>query len=264
MIKTASARNAVPRHQAFSRSAIEKVEAEDELMDPEDDGMASSGGTTLGSDLLAKIEQNLESNSNADGGAASVERMLVYSGQISLKSPRGKVDEIADNISNLISKDGYVEDRSESLITDSYGRSEKTHRKTIHMQLRVPRADFNLILDQIQSMAEKDHVLSMSSQSRDVTDEYIDANARADTLSASRDALRTILSRANSVKDVMAVKTELNSMTEQIESHRRRAVYLKKQSVSCDILIRNYCHVMEFHTDFFYDRTDFIFYQLCF
>ena len=245
MIKTASARNAVPRHQAFSRSAIEKVEAEDELMDPEDDGMASSGGTTLGSDLLAKIEQNLESNSNADGGAASVERMLVYSGQISLKSPRGKVDEIADKISSLISKEGYIEDRSESFITESYGRSDTTYRKTLRMQLRVPRADFHLILDQIQSMVQKDHILSMSSQSRDVTDEYIDATARADTLSASRDALRTILSRANSVKDVMAVKTELNSMTEQIESHQRRAVYLKKQSVSCDILIRNYM-AMEF------------------
>ena len=82
-------------------------------------------------------------------------------------------------------------------------------------------------------MVDKDHVLSVSSQSRDVTDEYIDANARADTLSASRDALKTILTRANSVKDVLAVKNELSTMTEQIESHRRKAVYLQKQAVSC-------------------------------
>lgn len=236
------AKSALRAGASFSaRSITEEGKASfgDELMGAaEDDGMANSDGTTLGSDLLTKMEQNLESNNKKDTGSTAIQRMLVYSGEISLKSPRGKVNEIADNISNLVSKDGYVEDRSESLRSTNWSREK--NRKIIDMKLRVPSADFHQILDQIQSMVDKDRVISASSQSRDVTDEYIDASARADTLSASRDALKTILARANSIKDVMAVKTELGSMTEQIESLRRRAVYLKKRSVSYDVYIFMY------------------------
>jgi len=222
---------AAPAHQAFARSVTEEGEAFTMDADNGQAGMANSGGTTLGSDLLAMMEQNLDAGKGDDANVAKTKRMLVHSGNISLMSPRGKVNEIADKISNLISKDGYVEERSESLSYTHW--SGKKDRKTIRMQMRVPSANFHEILDQIQTMVDKDHVLSVSSQSRDVTDEYIDANARADTLSASRDALKTILTRANSVKDVLAVKNELSTMTEQIESHRRMAVYLQKQAVSC-------------------------------
>lgn len=238
---SAAVRKIAPKQHAFSRSITEEggESFRDEQMGAEEDGMANTGGTTLGSDLLSEMEQNLGRNKKDDQSTAAVKRMLVHSGNVSLQAPQGKSTEIADQISNLISKDGYVEDRSESLSFTHWSR--KRDRKTIHMHLRVPSADFHRILDEIQGMVDKDHVLSVSSQSRDVTDEYIDASARADTLSASRDALKTILARANSVKDVMVVKTELGSMTEQIESLRRRAVYLKKQAVSCDFYILNIC-----------------------
>ena len=234
MTKSAMLRQSAPEHQAFSRSVTEEGEASfGEMMGAEDNGMAKSDGPTLGSELVSKMEQTLQANK--DGGAiTTIQRMLVHSGHVSLQAPQGNATEIADQISNLISKDGYVEDRSESLSSTHW--SGKRDRKTIRMQLRVPSPDFHQILDEIQGMVDEDHILSVSSQSRDVTDEYIDASARADTLSASRDALKTILARANSIKDVLAVKTELGSMTEQIESLRRRAVYLKKQAVSCGFI----------------------------
>ena len=235
MMKSAMVGQSAPEHQALSRSVTEEGEASfgDELMGAEKEGIADTGGTTLGSDLLSRMEQNLESNKKDDENASSIKRMLVHSGNVSLQAPQEKAAEIADQISNLISMDGYVEDRSESLSSTHW--SGKRDRKTIHMQLRVPSDEFHQILDEIQGMVDKDRVLSVSSQSRDVTDEFIDASARADTLSASRDALKTILARANNVKDVLAVKTELGSMTEKIESLRQRTVYLKKQAVSCVI-----------------------------
>ena len=231
--KSAMMRQSAPEQQAFSRSITEEGEASfGEMMGAEDDAMAKSDGTTLGSELVSEMEQTLEAHRDGDA-SASIQRMLVHSGELSLKSPRGKANEIADQISDLIPKGGYVEDRSESLSYTQWSRTKD--RRENDMKVRVPNNDFHRVWNQIQGLVDKDHVVSVSSKSRDVTDEYIDASARADTLAASRDALKIILTRANSINDVMTVKTELGSMTEKIESLRRRAVYLKKQAVSCDI-----------------------------
>ena len=239
MTKSAMLRQSAPEHHVRSRSVTEEVEAHganvgDEMKGAEDDGMAKSDGPTLGSELVSNMDQTLEAHKDGDA-SASIQQMLVHSGELSLKSPRGKANEIADQISDLIPKGGYVEDRSESLSYTQWSRTKDCRK--IDMKLRVPSSDFHRVWNQIQGLVDKDHVVSVSSKSRDVTDEYIDASARADTLAASRDALKTILTRANSIKDVMTVKTELGSMTEKIESLRRRAVYLKKQAVSCDICI---------------------------
>jgi hypothetical protein len=75
-------------------------------------------------------------------------------------------------------------------------------------------------------------VSSVNINSQDVTDSYIDASARADTLDASRKALKILLGKATNVQDIMEVQRELNALTQQYESHRKRAVHLKKEAVS--------------------------------
>jgi len=61
-------------------------------------------------------------------------------------------------------------------------------------------------------------------------DEFIDVTARADVLEAARDSLKTLLSKANTVEDVLRVQQEMNQLTESIESRRQRALQLKKDS----------------------------------
>jgi hypothetical protein len=43
-------------------------------------------------------------------------------------------------------------------------------------------------------------------------------------------ALKTLLERANNVQEIMAVQRELNSLTEQYESQRTRAIHLEKEA----------------------------------
>ena len=77
----------------------------------------------------------------------------------------------------------------------------------------------------------KGKVTSLSTNGRDVTDEYVDTTARVeDTLDASRQALQTLLTKAQTVDDVLKVQWELNRLTQDCESLRRRALELKKNS----------------------------------
>lgn len=229
-----------PEAHQMKKAAImplmaDKVAADD--MGTEGTGVGVGGavvehsGNTIGSNFLADLEKNVQ---KIKDGSVTAERMLVHSGDMSLASHEGKADDLANKIVHLVEGEGkgYVESRSSrSGHGHSPSWSDRRDTKSIRLQLRVASTKFHDIVSKIRQMVEKkSHVISFSTNSRDVTDEYIDSKARADTLEASRNSVKMILSSANSIKDVMTVKDELNRLTEQIESHRKRAMYLQKQA----------------------------------
>ena len=65
--------------------------------------------------------------------------------------------------------------------------------------------------------------------STDVTEEYVDIEARRTNLLALRDRLRALLDRATEVKDVVAIETELNRVQSELDSLDARMKALKGQ-----------------------------------
>ena len=60
----------------------------------------------------------------------------------------------------------------------------------------------------------KGRIISLSTKGRDITDQFVDTTARADTLDASRKANQVLLSRANAIDDGMTIQLELNQLTQ--------------------------------------------------
>jgi len=165
-----------------------------------------------------------------------VDRMLIHDGSMELQCAVADMDFLADRVAAL-AKDkgkGYVESRSKAQESrwdydTAVGYNRETKYWYIHMQLRVANGRFHEIMSDIQQLVGGDQgVLSIYTNSQDVTDQYIDAKARADTLDASRRAIEKLLARAENVHDVMQVQRELNSLTQQLESQRKRAISLKQ------------------------------------
>ena len=66
--------------------------------------------------------------------------------------------------------------------------------------------------------------------SRDVTDEYVDTNARLSNLEATENALLKLMDRANKVEDALEVQRELTRVQEEVERLQGRIKFLEQTS----------------------------------
>jgi len=109
---------------------------------------------------------------------------------------------------------GYVEESSD--------RGEKS----ASIRLRLPAAAF---IDAVGAIEKLGTVSYKSVASEDVTEQYIDIEARLKNKRELRDRLRALLDKAVNVKDVIAIETELNRVQSDIDAMEGRIRHLKGQ-----------------------------------
>jgi hypothetical protein len=109
---------------------------------------------------------------------------------------------------------GYVEERTDS----SDGSASLT--------LRLPAA---ALAPALTSLEELGHVTGRNVSSEDVTDRYVDADARTRALVALRDRLQGLLEKAQNVQDILAIEKELGRIQGELESLQARLQALKGQ-----------------------------------
>jgi hypothetical protein len=195
-------------------SAEEASMSEEVLMTKEGDTMGRS------------ISQSLEEAMKDKPDLANIPRMLVHEGRITLLTKEGKVEETATRIEDMIIRDGgYI--ASKNAYRNGYGQRQSLE---MDIQLRVPSDKFHDTIKSLKSLVGPDMVRDLNINSRDVTESYIDASSRAETLSASRKAMQVLLEKANNVKEVMQVQQELNRLTQECESQKSRANSLKNHA----------------------------------
>ncbi len=112
--------------------------------------------------------------------------------------------------------DGYVSD--ERFTNTNYA---KENRFTI----RVPKGNFDIVLDSICKLAE--FVAHKNISTIDVTEEYVDITARLKTKLEVKERYETILrTRAKTVEDILKAEDKLRKLQEEIESAQGRLNYL--------------------------------------
>jgi hypothetical protein len=103
------------------------------------------------------------------------------------------------------------------------------------MTVRITSGQYFETIQKIRAILQNDrvrgHVVYLNTNSRDVTDEFVDAASRADVIDASRTSLISLLKQASSLDDVFRLQREINRLTESYESHKSRANALEKQAV---------------------------------
>ena len=101
--------------------------------------------------------------------------------------------------------------------------------------LRVPSENFDALVDDTRNLGE---VQSVETNSRDVTDQLVDIEARLENLRAERDQLRALYEQANTTEDVLAVQRELSDVQQEIERLEARQQSLQNQVAFSTLTVR--------------------------
>jgi len=164
-----------------------------------------------------------------EGGAlpeTSEERMIVRTGEMSLVVE--DVLEARNEIAQLAEKfGGYV-------VSSWISGEEEEMRGNI--SIRVPDDRFELALTEIRSLAVR--VKSESTSSQDVTEEYIDLEARLKNAEAVESEYLGLLEKAEKVEDILRIYESLSRVRYEIEQIKGRMQYLERTSSMSFISVR--------------------------
>jgi outer membrane murein-binding lipoprotein Lpp len=155
-----------------------------------------------------------ENAANNDGGAATqVDRKVISTANlvIEVKSAKEAFNEII-NLTQV--QGGFI---SNSYIYDAGGRNNG------QFTIKVPAKNFYTAISQIEPLGT---LKTRQITGQDVTEEFIDLNARLDNLKKQEVRLQEILKIANTVKEVLEVEHELERVRGEIERLTGRMNYL--------------------------------------
>ncbi|MFC5995497.1 DUF4349 domain-containing protein [Pseudonocardia hispaniensis] len=92
------------------------------------------------------------------------------------------------------------------------------------LSLRVPADQLDPLVERVSAMGR---VLNSSGTVQDVTEQSVDLEARVGSQQASVDRLRSLLARAQTIGEVVAVESELARREAELESLQRRLTALR-------------------------------------
>jgi hypothetical protein len=141
------------------------------------------------------------------------ERMLIWRANLELEVPDLPAA-IARATAIAEANGGYFEQKSEGV----------DHRA--HIRLRIPVANFKSAVGALEELGS---VTYRSVTGEDVTEQYIDIEARLKNRVALRDRLQLLLNKATDVKDILAIETELNRVQSDIDAMSGKMKALKGQ-----------------------------------
>jgi hypothetical protein len=142
---------------------------------------------------------------DAVGQSAKIEQM----GSLGLQVGRDALSKTMTELTNLAATFGGFVANSQ---TQSGAGTGGAPYGTITLQ--VPVQNFSAALKQAQTLGK---TTSLSTKATDVTGQYVDLQSRISALQASRQQYLTIMSKATTVGDVLAVQAQLDTIQGQIE-----------------------------------------------
>lgn len=150
-------------------------------------------------------------------------RMIVYTASIELRveDPKAAMDEVWQLAQEV---GGYVV----SSTVQEHSLPDGTRGTEAKVSIRVPAERLQEVLDRLADMALD--VLRESLTSQDVTEEYVDLNARLRNLKATEEELLNFLKEAQNAEELLAVHRELTRVREDIERLEGRKRYLEQVS----------------------------------
>ncbi|MFC1897314.1 DUF4349 domain-containing protein [Chloroflexota bacterium] len=146
------------------------------------------------------------------------ERMIVRNGDMSLV-----VEDIVDSRDEI----AQLAVRFEGYVVSSQVWGEEQDMKG-YISIRVPDENFDPVLAELRELAVR--VTSESTDSQDVTEEYIDLQSRLKNAEATESQYLALLEKAVDVEDILNIYNSLSRVRNEIEQIKGRMQYLERTS----------------------------------
>lgn len=196
-----------------------------------DQGAADGGGSTsqrrgaaYGADTDALVVDEAASGSSSETGAQ--QPAIISTGTVSLR---------ADDVGDARFEVQKVVDRAGGQVTDSDTRTDDDGSvRDARLVVRVPATEFTETMDALEKVADLE---ASSTASEDVTTQVVDTAVRIRVQRESIARIETLLERAGSIRDVVAVERELTDREARLNSLLRQQAYLADQTSMSTITV---------------------------
>ncbi|MBN1368045.1 MAG: DUF4349 domain-containing protein [Dehalococcoidales bacterium] len=168
----------------------------------------------------SKYEDNYATGSGevVFGSPEFIERMIVRTGNMAI---------VVEDIQAIIARITQIAGEHQGYVVSSQSWKEgQILRGTI--SIRIIASDYDAVVSLISGLAVD--VTSQTTSSQDVTEEYIDLAAQLSNLQATEQQLLLVMSKAETVEDILAVQRELTNTRDSIERTQARMQYLERTS----------------------------------
>jgi hypothetical protein len=161
--------------------------------------------------------------------ALTFDRLVVFTAKmdVNVTSVRGAIQDlqgIAYALGGYVS-DSYVNPIPAGSMTEKGILAKQAFDASV--TLRIPSASFNDALNRIGSLGD---VISMTTSSRDVTDQYVDLQARIKNLENVLEQYRNIMKNASKTSDILDIQYRIDNIQEQIERLKAQIAQTEKQA----------------------------------
>lgn len=128
-------------------------------------------------------------------------------------------------------------DRARTIAAAMGGFTEISNKSGVEGQmpfatatLRVPAKNFESTLSQLRAIEPDAEVINDSTNSNDVTAQYVDTESKLKTLRSAEDRYRAIMGQTKKIGEVLQVQERLDEVRSEIESLEAQRRLLAKQS----------------------------------
>lgn len=172
------------------------------------------------------VEMQDVSLSQADQAVSSSEafdRKIIRNADLSLEvnDPNGtqqRIASIAESVGGFV-----ITSETKQSDATSNGQSVETS-----LVVRVPSSQFGVALDKIRALGSR--IVQEKVSGQDVTEEFIDLEARIKTQKALEEQFLEIMKRAGKVSDALEVQTQIASVRSDIERLEGRKRFLESRT----------------------------------
>jgi hypothetical protein len=165
------------------------------------------------------------------GAAQAFMRKVIQNAEITIETD--KPEEGQQKIGVIAEKHGGFVVVSESKHNEA--ASQNVASTEVNVVVRVPAQKFQATIDEIRAVGGR--ILHEKSSGQDVTEEYIDLEARIRTKKALEAQFLEIMKQARKISDAMEVQTQLAEVRTEIERLEGRRRFLENQSALSTINI---------------------------
>jgi hypothetical protein len=169
--------------------------------------------------------------------AYAAERLIIRSGNLSMavKDTRAALATIEGMVERMAAEGAFV------VSAEEHGGTEG-NQPYITVSIRIPAARFSETMDRLAELAV--NVNSRNESAQDVTEEYVDLEARLESLEAARQRLLEIMEEARNTKDLLEAEQQLTQREAEIESIKGRMQYLEQSAQLSSIWIELQPHIL--------------------
>ena len=210
------------------RSA-EKLSARTAQADQNEATKAEVAQGLVGSAELRKV--SLPNTEQADETSPAIDRKIIRNADLTIEVP--STTDTQQKIVSIAEANGGFVMTSEAKQKESQEPSQRT--LDIKLVVRIPENHFGAALDQIRALAS--NVPEDKITGQDVTEEFIDLEARIKTQTALEQQFLQIMKQAHKVEDALEVQKQIADVRTEIEKLQGRKRFLENRSSLSTITI---------------------------